>query len=67
VEVVMAKSFCPYCGTGHECNPKPVDVAILKDVREITGASLIDCKKAWYATGGDKAKMVEWIRRKGEA
>ena len=41
-----------------------------KDVQEIrqrTGAGMMDCKKALEETGGDKEKAVEYLRAKGIA
>lgn len=41
-----------------------------KDVQELrqrTGAGMMDCKKALVATDGDAEKAVEWLREKGMA
>jgi elongation factor Ts len=38
------------------------DVAAL---RALTGAGMMDCKKALEETGGDQARAVEWLRAKG--
>ncbi|MCL1828457.1 MAG: translation elongation factor Ts [Oscillospiraceae bacterium] len=37
----------------------------VKDLRELTGVGMMDCKKALTATDGDKEKAVEWLREKG--
>lgn len=41
--------------------------ALVKDLRERTGAGMMDCKKALLETGGDAEKAVEWLRQKGLA
>lgn len=37
----------------------------VKELREKTGAGMMDCKKALQETGGDFEKAVEWLRQKG--
>jgi elongation factor Ts len=37
----------------------------VKNLREITGAGMLDCKKALEATGNDMEKAVDWLREKG--
>ena len=44
-----------------------ITAAMVKDLREATGAGMMDCKKALTATDGDKEKAVEWLREKGLA
>lgn len=44
-----------------------VTPALVKALRERTGAGMMDCKKALVATGGDADKAVEWLREKGLA
>ncbi len=39
----------------------------VKDLREMTGVGMMDCKKALSATDGDVEKAVEWLREKGLA
>ncbi|GAB7078597.1 translation elongation factor Ts [Megalodesulfovibrio paquesii] len=39
----------------------------VKDLREKTGAGMMDCKKALAECEGDEAKAVEWLRAKGLA
>ena len=39
----------------------------VKNLRERTGAGMMDCKKALAETKGDKDKAVEWLRQKGIA
>ncbi len=42
-----------------------VSASRVKELREKTGAGLMDCKKALAETGGDFAKAEEWLRTKG--
>jgi elongation factor Ts len=37
----------------------------VKELRDQTGAGMMDCKKALKETGGDLQKAVEWLRQKG--
>ncbi len=37
----------------------------IKKLREMTGAGMMDCKKALTATDGDIEKAIEWLRKKG--
>ena len=37
----------------------------VKELRERTGAGMLDCKKALEATSGDMEKAVDWLREKG--
>ena len=37
------------------------------ELRDVTGAGMMDCKKALAETNGDKDKAVEWLRQKGIA
>lgn len=39
----------------------------VKELREMTGAGMMDCKKALTATEGDMDKAIEWLREKGLA
>ena len=39
----------------------------VKELREITGCGMMDCKKALTETNGDKDKAVEFLREKGLA
>ncbi|MBQ9374157.1 MAG: translation elongation factor Ts, partial [Oscillospiraceae bacterium] len=39
----------------------------VKELREMTGVGMMDCKKALVATDGDMEKAVEWLREKGLA
>ena len=39
----------------------------VKELREKTGAGMMDCKKALTETDGDVAKAIDWLREKGIA
>ena len=39
----------------------------VKELREVTGVGMMDCKKALVASDGDMEKAVEWLREKGLA
>ena len=41
--------------------------ADVKNLREMTGVGMMDCKKALTASDGDMDKAVEWLRAKGMA
>ncbi|WP_375771993.1 translation elongation factor Ts [Archangium gephyra] len=42
-----------------------VSATMVKELREKTGAGMMDCKKALAESGGDFAKAEEWLRKKG--
>ncbi|MBR5474754.1 MAG: elongation factor Ts [Lachnospiraceae bacterium] len=44
-----------------------ITAAMVKELREMTGAGMMDCKKALNATDGDMEKAVEFLREKGLA
>ena len=39
----------------------------VKELREMTGVGMMDCKKALVASDGDKDKAIDWLREKGLA
>jgi len=39
----------------------------VKELRDKTGAGMMDCKKALKESGGDSEKAIEWLRQKGMA
>ncbi|MBR4671852.1 MAG: elongation factor Ts [Bacilli bacterium] len=41
--------------------------ADVKELREKTGAGMLDCKKALEASEGDMTKAIDWLREKGIA
>ena len=44
-----------------------VTAKMVKELREMTGAGMMDCKKALTATDGDMDKAVDFLREKGLA
>ena len=44
-----------------------ITAAMVKELREMTGSGMMDCKKALTATEGDMDKAVDWLREKGLA
>lgn len=44
-----------------------IDAKVIKDLREKTGAGVMDCKKALAETGGNLEKAAVWLREKGIA
>ncbi len=44
-----------------------ISAAIVKDLREKTGAGMMDCKKALQESNGDMEKAIEYLRKKGAA
>lgn len=44
-----------------------VSASLVKELRERTGAGIMDCKKALTETGGDLEKAAEYLREKGLA
>jgi elongation factor Ts len=44
-----------------------ITAALVKDLREKTGAGMMDCKKALTETDGDIEVAIDWLRKKGLA
>lgn len=44
-----------------------ITAAMVKDLRETSGAGMMDCKKALNETNGDMEAAVDWLRTKGLA
>jgi len=42
-----------------------ISAAMVKDLREKTGAGMMDCKKALSETDGDMEAAIDWLRAKG--
>jgi elongation factor Ts len=60
------------CGSGNDCTFKGIEghmAAItpnmVKDLRERTGAGMMDCKTALTETSGDIEAAIDWLRKKG--
>ena len=44
-----------------------ISAALVKELREKTGAGMMDCKTALGETGGDVEAAIDWLRKKGLA
>ncbi|MGC2854306.1 translation elongation factor Ts [Novispirillum sp. DQ9] len=44
-----------------------ITAALVKELREKTGAGMMDCKKALAETSGDLEGAIDWLRKKGLA
>jgi len=44
-----------------------ISASVVKELRERTGAGMMDCKKALTETNGDMEKAIEFLREKGLA
>jgi elongation factor Ts len=44
-----------------------ITASLVKELREKTGAGMMDCKRALTETAGDLEKAVDWLREKGIA
>ena len=42
-----------------------ISAKLVKELREKTGAGMMDCKRALQESSGDATKAVEWLRQKG--
>ena len=42
-----------------------ITAALVKDLREKTGAGMMDCKRALTEAGGNMEDAVDWLRKKG--
>jgi elongation factor Ts len=42
-----------------------ISAKLVKELRDKTGAGMMDCKKALKESGGDPTKAAEWLRQKG--
>lgn len=42
-----------------------ISAQVVKELRERTGAGMMDCKKALKESDGDMSKATEWLRQKG--
>lgn len=65
----------PYPARNHICERKnqeewimaDITAAMVKDLREKSGAGMMDCKKALAETNGDMDAAMDWLRTKGLA
>ena len=44
-----------------------ITASLVKDLREQTGAGMMDCKKALTETDGNLEAAIDWLREKGIA
>lgn len=44
-----------------------IGAKVVKQLRDVTGAGMMDCKKALQETGGDLEKAVDFLRARGAA
>ena len=44
-----------------------ISAKLVKELREQTGAGMMNCKKALQESNGDREKAIEWLRQKGIA
>jgi elongation factor Ts len=44
-----------------------ISASMVKELRDMTGAGMMDCKTALTETGGDMQSAVDWLRTKGLA
>lgn len=44
-----------------------ISAALIKELRETSGAGMMDCKKALTETDGDLEQAIDWLRKKGLA
>ncbi len=44
-----------------------ITAALVKDLRDKTGAGMMDCKRALNESGGDVEAAIDWLRKKGLA
>ena len=42
-----------------------ISASMVKELRETTGAGMLDCKKALEATDGNITSAIDWLREKG--
>ena len=42
-----------------------ISASMVKELREISGAGMLDCKKALEATNGNMEEAITWLREKG--
>ena len=44
-----------------------ITAQLVKELRDMTAAGMMDCKKALVEVEGDLEKAVDWLRQKGMA
>src|SRR5690554_3222977 len=51
--------------TGYREAEMSISAALVKQLRDMTGAGMMDCKAALIETNGDLEAAVDWLRAKG--
>ena len=54
----------PFIG---EITVAEITASMVKELRDKTGAGMMDCKKALGETGGEFEAAVDWLRKRGQA
>src|SRR3990170_4795417 len=62
--LIRSQSQLPWAS--EDCRME-ISAAQVKELREKTGAGMMDCKKALLETSGDFDKAIEYLRKKGMA
>ena len=44
-----------------------ITAGMVKELRELTGAGMMDCKKALNETDGNMDEAIEYLRKKGQS
>lgn len=63
----MDNDVCVHTDTLRRRFKMAVTASMVKELREKTGAGMMDCKKALTETGGDMEKAIDFLREKGIA
>jgi len=53
--------------TSGEINMAEITAALIRELRESSGAGMMDCKKALVEAEGDMEAAIDWLRKKGLA
>src|SRR5215831_13041998 len=61
----MPRGSVQFREKAQETKMAEVTAAMVKELREKTGAGMMDCKKALAESSGDFAKAEEYLRKKG--
>jgi elongation factor Ts len=61
------RRVAPENGTGAQAGMADISASAVKELRELTGAGFMDCKRALEETAGDVAKAVVLLRERGQA
>ncbi len=65
--MVKKMSFGPAGSSERDVNAMAVSVSQVKELREITGVGMMDCKAALIACDGDIEAAIDWLRARGLA